>query len=120
MFRKSKMKYLILARKTGVSPKLISSRFCHSVRYDPLKCRSKSLSIEQMDGDEFDNDANDDSHNSGGNHNDGTNDDYDDDDDHDQDDLCYPMVGDSHAVASGHRRVTALKLVVVYVAETQN
>ena len=118
MFRKSKMKSLILARKTGVSPKLISSRFCHSARYDPLKCRSKSLSIEQMDGDEFDNDANDNNHNSGGNHNDGTNDD--DDGDHDQDDHCYPMVGDPHAVASGHREVTALKLVVVYVEETQN
>ena len=35
------------------------------------------------------------------------------------DDDGWPMVGDLHLVASGHRETTALKLIVIYVTEIQ-
>ena len=47
-------------------------------------------------------------------------DDDDDDDDDGDDDDCYPMAGDLHVVAHGHRETTALKLIVIYVKEIQN
>ena len=40
--------------------------------------------------------------------------------DDDDDDDGWPMVGDLHVVASGHRETTALMLIVIYVAEIQN
>ena len=46
-------------------------------------------------------------------------DDYDDDDDDDDDNDGMSMGGD-HAVASGYREITALKLIVINVAEIQN